>query len=625
MILGYVGLLAIFIIFSSIVMYALYGIRYRTHGLREEVLPNNDIVAEAKYTVALEGLKIEDYNYGEEPGVWQEAMALRKGTGEQLSKSDLQVPSLKARAPELSKMEEEADKLYGVFAETVGLLPGILVDSRKGIADIQEAYGKYDDSLQQFSSRLTKNLDDSLASGDYQSKASEANRQVRLADQMYRDGAIFYMTMLYGLYQNDTDLFDEANASIENVLKTATDLSAGLTDGQSKDELAKAVESINSCRAALLALRETVVKLVKNNADRGDTRDAILGAMDNISKILRKVTTEYTNETIKTTDMAWLTIIIGVGVALALGLAIALLFSTTLTKTLLDIIEHLSQGSDEVERAAMELSAASNTVASGTTENAASLEETSAAIEELSSMTARNSENALEAQKLILEARQSVTDSEAAMDKVIKAMDQIAVSGNEIGKIIKTIDEIAFQTNLLALNAAVEAARAGESGAGFAVVADEVRNLAIRSADAAKNTADLIDKTIENIGTGSSLVKTTYDAFELLVESVKKVSEIIDGVTAASSEQSQGISQITTAIHEMDQVTQTNASVSEETAGAATSLTDEAKHLEIYANKLLTLVKGSGQAKITHKKAPKASAKGKPARNGRPPWEALPM
>ncbi|MDR2368731.1 MAG: methyl-accepting chemotaxis protein [Deltaproteobacteria bacterium] len=207
-------------------------------------------------------------------------------------------------------------------------------------------------------------------------------------------------------------------------------------------------------------------------------------------------------------------------------------------------------------------------------------------------MATRNSETATQALALIDSASESVIHSREAMDKVIVAMGQIADSGNEIGKIIKTIDEIAFQTNLLALNAAVEAARAGEAGAGFAVVADEVRNLAIRSAEAAKNTADLIDKTIQNIGAGTGMVKRTFDTFCVLVGDVARVSEIVSGVTAASSDQAQGITQLTMAIAEMDRVNQTNASVSRETASVALSLTREAQSLDGYSRLLMELVNG---------------------------------
>ncbi|MDR1677974.1 MAG: methyl-accepting chemotaxis protein [Deltaproteobacteria bacterium] len=199
----------------------------------------------------------------------------------------------------------------------------------------------------------------------------------------------------------------------------------------------------------------------------------------------------------------------------------------------------------------------------------------------------------MSALKLTSQASESAKVSGDSMEKAIGAMTQIAISGNEIGKIIKTIDEIAFQTNLLALNAAVEAARAGEAGAGFAVVADEVRNLAIRSAEAAKNTAALIAKTIVNINLGSDLVKKTSDNFSALVDSVQKVAEIITEVSSASEQQTQGIGQISEAIESMDRVTQSNASVSQETASASSSLSLAAEDLDQNVIRLVNLVNGT--------------------------------
>jgi methyl-accepting chemotaxis protein len=192
------------------------------------------------------------------------------------------------------------------------------------------------------------------------------------------------------------------------------------------------------------------------------------------------------------------------------------------------------------------------------------------------------------------QANAAVDKAEDSMAKVIEAMGEISVSGNEIGKIIKTIDEIAFQTNLLALNAAVEAARAGEAGAGFAVVADEVRNLAIRSADAAKNTADLIAATITNINSGSEMVNDTAENFKVVGTQVSKVSELVSEVADASKEQSQGIGQITIAMNEMDKVTQSNAASAEESASAAGQLSLQAGNLLGVVNEMDILTHGAG-------------------------------
>jgi methyl-accepting chemotaxis protein len=256
-------------------------------------------------------------------------------------------------------------------------------------------------------------------------------------------------------------------------------------------------------------------------------------------------------------------------ITLIVGLAFALRLSSSITGHLKHAINSLTEDAHDIERAASAMSQESNMLSEGAVNNAAALEETSAALEELSSMTHRNAENAQEADSLMLQANDAVVKAHDSMEGVTKAMTEISVSGNEINKIIKTIDEIAFQTNLLALNAAVEAARAGEAGAGFAVVADEVRNLAIRSAEAAKQTADLIAGTITNISSGSDMVNRTAEIFTVVETHSVKVTQLLSGVAEASKEQSTGIAQIAKAMASMDQVTQaTNHSVQEMSAAA---------------------------------------------------------
>jgi methyl-accepting chemotaxis protein len=179
------------------------------------------------------------------------------------------------------------------------------------------------------------------------------------------------------------------------------------------------------------------------------------------------------------------------------------------------------------------------------------------------------------------------------MENLTGSMEQIASASEETSKIIKTIDEIAFQTNLLALNAAVEAARAGEAGAGFAVVADEVRNLAMRAADAAKNTSQLIESTVRKVEDGSSLVTETNTAFARVAEDVGKVSDLVSEISAASNEQSQGIGQVNQAVTEMDKVTQQNAASAEESASASEEMNAQAMQMKQIVDHLMVLVGGT--------------------------------
>ncbi len=278
------------------------------------------------------------------------------------------------------------------------------------------------------------------------------------------------------------------------------------------------------------------------------------------------------------------------GVVLAMGLGFVI--SRGINKTLTRITQGMDEGANQVASASSQVSSSSQSMAEGASEQAASIEETSSSMEEMSSMTKKNAENASHADNLMKETNQVVKKANESMDKLIHSMTDISKASEETSKIIKTIDEIAFQTNLLALNAAVEAARAGEAGAGFAVVADEVRNLAMRAAEAAKNTAALIEGTVKKVNDGSALVSTTNEAFSQVAESSIKVGEIVSEISAASNEQSNGIEQVNIAITEMDKVVQQNAANAEESASASEEMNAQAEQLKDYVQELVLLVTG---------------------------------
>ena len=217
-------------------------------------------------------------------------------------------------------------------------------------------------------------------------------------------------------------------------------------------------------------------------------------------------------------------------------------------------------------------------------------------MEEMSSMTKKTAENAKHADTLTRETNLVVNEANASMGLLTDSMKDISKASEETSKIIKTIDEIAFQTNLLALNAAVEAARAGEAGAGFAVVADEVRNLAMRAADAAKNTAQMIEGTVKRVNEGSELVSKTNASFEKVSVSSGKVEALVAEIAEASNEQSQGIEQVNLAISEMDKVVQQNAANAEESASASEEMNAQAGQLKEYVRDLVILITGNNES-----------------------------
>lgn len=242
-------------------------------------------------------------------------------------------------------------------------------------------------------------------------------------------------------------------------------------------------------------------------------------------------------------------------------------------------LTQVAEATEQVSSASQQISAGGQSLAQGANEQASSLEEVSSSLEEMSSMTKQNAENANQAKNLAGEANGNAAEGTKSMTKMSESINKIKESSDQTAKIVKTIDEIAMQTNLLALNAAVEAARAGEAGRGFAVVAEEVRNLAQRSAQAAKNTADMIAESVKNADGGVKIATEVSKSFESITTSVKKVNDLIAEIAAASNEQAQGIDQVNTAVAQMDKVTQQNAANSEESASAAEELSSQAEEL----------------------------------------------
>jgi methyl-accepting chemotaxis protein len=290
----------------------------------------------------------------------------------------------------------------------------------------------------------------------------------------------------------------------------------------------------------------------------------------------------------RATWIIWLFTILGALFAGALGFFLSL----AITRPINRVVAGLANGANQVSAASSEVASASQSLAEGASEQASSLEETSSSLEEMSSMTRQNADNAGQAKSMMVDAGRIVEKVGSHMEEMSRAMVDITKTSEETGKIIKTIDEIAFQTNLLALNAAVEAARAGEAGAGFAVVADEVRSLAMRAADAAKNTNNLIENTIKAVKTGNELTKMTQEAFKENIAIAGKIAQLIDEIATASQEQAHGIFQVNKAVTEMDKVTQQAAANAEESASAAEELNAQAQQMKSFVRDLSAVVDG---------------------------------
>lgn len=404
------------------------------------------------------------------------------------------------------------------------------------------------------------------------------------------------------LFQNTSNA--ETNALIEDInsLKTQnTDLLKEYSSTNlSKDEL--------ELFGKMKQLRETFWKNIFRSVELGkqnknaqayavyksnlkflqEYREILAGLVKCQKDISKKV---FDENVVASKASTTLTVLIGV-FSLILLITLGNVISSMISKPISRAIEELESGAEEVSAASQQLSAASEQLASGTSEQAAAIQETSSAIDETDSMVRQNADNTQQAAVLAKNAKNAAEKSSKEMDNMIISMENLKKSSDEIAKIIKVIDEIAFQTNILALNAAVEAARAGDAGKGFAVVAEEVRNLAQKSAIATRDTSKIIENNIilskENVG----MTQTVNENIKQIDIETQKVSEILNEIAIASQEQAQGIQQINKAIQQMEQVLQTNASTAEESSSAAHELSSQAVSVKDIVNNLIAMAEG---------------------------------
>jgi methyl-accepting chemotaxis protein len=523
---------------------------------------------------------------------------------------------LSAKHPELVKLKANIGKASDLAAEYAVMSKATeeknqSMNSLRGRMDSAAAAFITNCSvlLQEQNQKMEKEIKSGTASQDdlreRQVKIDLVNEIIGIGNGIRVANFKAQATRAPGLLKSTMARFDAMNGKLgelKNIAKEQADL----------DRIANVktvAQQYKDCMAAFLGTWQSLQALNKKrkaNADgflalARETTNAGLTEMENISHASENRLADSSN-----------TMLIGLAAAFLLGCIMAFFIARSITRPIHAVIHGLTAGSQQVASASHQVANSSQSLAQGSAQQAASLEETSSSMEEMGSMTKKNAENAQQANSLMEETKRTVEEGNQAMTQLTGSMDEITAAGEETGKIIKTIDEIAFQTNLLALNAAVEAARAGEAGAGFAVVADEVRNLAMRAAEAAKSTAALIEGTISKTKQGAQMVAQTNATFKSMSESSGKVAELISEIAAASSEQAHGIDQVNQAMNEMDKVTQQTAASAEESAAASEELSAQAGTMQGHVEELVSLV-GAHNGSGRHRRARLSASKKKQA------------
>ncbi|MFP4052353.1 MAG: methyl-accepting chemotaxis protein [Phycisphaerae bacterium] len=479
-------------------------------------------------------------------------------------------------------------------------MEGFLKEFQQGKAADSKELTHYRDQMDAAAQTYVQNCEEFLAGqqNKFSTDMSERHDKITFVNDVIDVGNATRLACFRSQALRDPKLIRDAMPNfdkMETLFKDLRKITRLEVDLQRIDNTEKAA---NNYKAAMIAFVNNWDKLQEIARKREEAGDKVLAGAMGTSKAGIEGTTDVANSAASSLSIASTTMIIGLGVAVVVSIVLAFFITRSITGPIHRIISALTGGSEQVAAASGQVSSASQSLAQGASEQAASVEETSASVEEMSSMIKQNASNADEAKGLADSANSNAQRGSEAMTRMSNAIEDIKKSSDETAKIIKTIDEIAFQTNLLALNAAVEAARAGEAGKGFAVVAEEVRNLAMRSAEAARNTASMIETAVKNSDNGVTISQEVAESLNAIADGSRKVNDLVTEIAAASNEQAAGIEQISTAVTQMDQVTQSNAANAEESASASEELSAQAEELQTIVQELQSMVGGSGT--VTH-------------------------
>ncbi|MGF1448773.1 MAG: methyl-accepting chemotaxis protein [Opitutales bacterium] len=537
--------------------------------------------------------------------------------------AEARVSNFKSQATgDLGTLDEaiaRIDKIDGL-ADLLGSVTRREVDLQR-IDEIVAAANAYQDAMKAFRQGLVQNLaDDSpvirnarremdASAGimmqqcrdflDGQSKAlstdiNERIEKIRLAETVQRLGNEARGANFKAQALRDSAILEEGLTNFSKITQQYEALRKITRLPEDLALIAQTEEAGQAYETAMQGFLADWKRLQVLNKQRVVTSSKMVDAAQKSATAAMEHLTSKTSDVTDTLGTGSTVILVGLLLAIVASVVLAFFIVRSISQAVREVANDLRDASTQVTSAANQVSSGAQDMANGASEQAAGIEETSSSLEELSSMTHQNSENAGQANTLMSENSKLVEEVNQSMGELTRQMAEISEASGEMQKIIKTIDEIAFQTNLLALNAAVEAARAGEAGAGFAVVADEVRNLAMRAAEAAKNTSSLIESSVEKIGSGSEIVERTNEVFIRVEEGSRQAVELVEQISNASREQASGLDQINKAIADMDKVTQHTASGAEESASAAQELATQADKMYSFVKLLVQMVDGQG-------------------------------
>ncbi|AQT68191.1 Dipeptide chemoreceptor protein [Anaerohalosphaera lusitana] len=609
--LGFALLIVIACLLGGVAVYNMKRVGTSSEMLAQEYVPEVKMANELERNSLGTMYSMRGYSFTGENEYFQEGMTGLSEVEEWLGKCE----ELANNSEHLVKLQEQIDQVK----KDLDSYKSLASNTKTKNAAIEAEREQLDTSAQNYMQACTaflksqeKQFEEEITTDTSAAALRERMQKVGLVNDIIDIGNTVRISAFKSQARRDPSIIEETRPQFEKMMVMFDELKALTKLDADLQAIATTRKAGENYRDAMFNLKKNWLEVQRLDEQMGEKGDDVVAAAQAVAKAGVDNTDEIATMAEAALSTSTVIMIAGLIIAAITGTGLAFFITRSITKPINRMISDLTEGSEQVASASGQVSSASQSLAEGATEQAAGLEETSSSIEEMSSMTKQNAENAQQANSLSDEAKKSANEGDQSMEKMNKAIAEIQKSAEETSKIIKVIDEIAFQTNLLALNAAVEAARAGEAGKGFAVVAEEVRNLAMRSAEAAKDTTAMIDSSVKNTNQGVEIAGEVSKVLKGVIEGVTKTSDLVSEIAAASNEQSQGIEQINTAVTQMDKVTQQNAANAEESASASEELSAQAEQMQGIVRELTSLVGGSSST-VDLKTAGKTTKKSRSA------------